>query len=109
MNTFAQSEISEADSENSEKIFQASSDFIHRSIAGLDVLISVGGNVANFNGYVELNPAAAVLWDALQSPCSVNTLEQLLVDTYQISHEEAREDVSDFLNRLVEHKMVVTK
>lgn len=33
--------------------------YIHRKAAGNDVLISVGENVANFNGYITLNPAAA--------------------------------------------------
>jgi len=38
--------------------YQAKKGFVHRSIAGNDVLISVGANVANFNGYIMLNPTA---------------------------------------------------
>lgn len=34
-----------------QKTYQASQDYIYRKIAGADVLISVGSNIANFNGY----------------------------------------------------------
>ena len=46
----------------SRKTYQASQNFIHRKIADSDVLISVGSNIANFNGYIELNGSAADLW-----------------------------------------------
>ena len=48
--------------------YQTVEGFVHRQVAGNDVLISVGANVANFNGYITLNPTASFLWDALTQP-----------------------------------------
>ena len=91
----------------SEKTYQASKDYIYRKVAESDVLISVGSNIANFNGYIELNQAAVDLWKKLQEPCRLSELEQVLEEKYGISHEEAAADVNDFINELQEHEMVV--
>ncbi|MCI7097573.1 MAG: PqqD family protein [Lachnospiraceae bacterium] len=93
----------------SRKTYQASQNFIHRKIADSDVLISVGSNIANFNGYIELNGSAADLWEKLQTPSRPDELEQLLETKYGISHETAAEHVLDFLKELQEHDMVVVK
>lgn len=88
------------------KTYIASRDFIHRKVAGANVLISVGGNVADFNGYVELNDSALSLWNALQAPCSLDDLYSHLEKTYQIDHETAMKDVDEFMSMLIEHQMV---
>ena len=41
--------------------YRVAEGFVHRQVAGNDVLISVGANVANFNGYITLNPTASFL------------------------------------------------
>lgn len=92
-----------------QKKYQASQNFIHRKIADSDVLISVGSNIANFNGYIELNESAADLWKKLQEPSRVDELEQVLETKYDIDHETAVEHVLVFLKELQEHEMVVAE
>ena len=86
--------------------FQVKENYIHRKVAGEDVLISIGGNVANFNGYIRLNSSAACLWDQMKQPRTRQQLEQALVDTFEVSREEAETDVLDFLKALQEQGMV---
>jgi len=86
--------------------FQASQNYIHRKITGQDVLICVGEDIANFNGYVQLNATAAALWDAMSAPKTAAELEKLLIDGYGISGEDARSDVAEFLTLLQENKMI---
>lgn len=86
--------------------FQTSHNFIHRNIAGSDVLISVGENIANFNGYIQLNSTASFLWDAMKQPKTWDELEKSLQEIYGISQEEASLDVWDFVKELLEHDMV---
>lgn len=88
------------------KKYQASPDYIRRSVGDADVLISVGANIANFNGYIELNPSAADLWERLQTPSTLGDLEQTLEGKYGIAHETAVQDVLDFVRLLMEHDMV---
>lgn len=88
------------------KKFQAKPDYIHRQIMDSDVLISVGGNIANFNGYIELNSSAALLWDEMKTPRTTSELEAALEARFGIPHEQAVEDVLDFLKELQDHDMV---
>lgn len=88
------------------KKYQASENYIHRKIADSDVLISVGSNIANFNGYIQINDSALALWEQLAEPSTLGRLEQVLKDKYRISHEQAVSDVIDFLKVLESHGMV---
>lgn len=89
------------------KKFQSKSDYVHRRIAGNDVLISVGENIANFNGYIELNSSAAFLWDEMKEPRTSEELEKALAEHFHLSQEKAVEDVQDFLKELRENDMVL--
>lgn len=92
-----------------DKKYQASPDYIYRRVADSDVLISIGSNIADFNGYIQLNPSAVCLWKQLSKPKTLDQLETALEETYQIPHERAVEDVIDFLNELKEHDMVTVQ
>jgi Coenzyme PQQ synthesis protein D (PqqD) len=48
----------------------------------------------------ELNPAGAVLWDALKSPRSIPELEELLSTFFGIPADEAASDVDAFVTEL---------
>lgn len=80
--------------------------FVHRQVAGNDILISVGANVANFNGCIILNPVASFLWDALAQPQSVGTLIDLLTEEFDVTQEKAKNDVENFLKMLLHNSMV---
>ena len=89
-----------------EVFYKAKEDFVHRKVAESDVLISVGANVANFNGYITLNPTASLLWDALATPQTVDTLTQMLTAAFDVSDEAAKTDVENFLELLKRNSMV---
>ena len=93
--------------ENSgQKLFRASPDFIHRTIAGQHVLVSIGGNIANFNGYIQLNETAAFLWDQLREPKAEQQLLAALTAEFDVPGEQAEEDMKEFLTQLMENGMV---
>lgn len=86
--------------------YQASKNYIHREIAGSHVLISIGENIANFNGYIQLNDSAVTLWEQLAKPSTLSEMESVLEEKYGITHEQAVEDVIGFMKVLREHDMV---
>lgn len=92
-----------------QKKYQASKDFIHKEIADSDVLISIGSNIADFNGYIELNNSALLLWKTLQEPCELSKLEKTLEEEYNISHEIAVKDVLDCINFLLKNNLVTVQ
>lgn len=81
--------------------------FIHRKIADTDLLISVGENIANFNGCVILNPTASFLWDALSEPKSAEMLIDLLLNEFDVTEDVASKDVEQFLQLLEGNSMVI--
>ena len=87
--------------------YRAAEGFVHRQIADNDVLISVGANVANFNGYITLNPTASFLWDALAQPRTAVALTDLLTEEFDVAREIAEKDVEFFLQMLQRNRMVV--
>ena len=89
------------------KTFQSKGDYVHRRIVDNDVLISVGENIANFNGYIELNISAAFLWDEMKEPRTASELEKALEEHFNLPHDKAVEDVLDFLKELQENDMVI--
>lgn len=91
----------------SSKKFQSKSDYVHRRIVDNDVLISVGENIANFNGYIELNSSAAFLWDEMKEPRTSGELEKSLEEHFHLPHETAVADVQDFLKELQDNDMVL--
>lgn len=88
------------------KKYKVSENYVHRKIADSDVLISIGSNIANFNGYIQLNSSAVSLWEQLEEPSTMEQMEKVLENRYGISHQQAVEDVIDFLQELKDHDMV---
>ena len=91
------------------KTYQAKDGYIHRKVTGMDVLIPVGENIANFNGCIELNESAAFLWKQLSNPQTLEELEEKLVAEFEIDLQQAKDDVWDFVKKLHMNNMVVVK
>ena len=86
--------------------YRAKSNFIHRKVAKRDILIPVADNVANFNGFIELNETAMFLWECLQNPCTGNKLCESIVEEYDVNPEKAAEDVRTLLTSYLDRKMI---
>lgn len=89
------------------KKFQIKSSYLQREIGDSDVVISVGQNIADFNGYIELNTGASFLCNEMKEPRTTNELEEALEKEFHIPHKQAVEDVLDFLIVLREKDMVI--
>ena len=80
--------------------------FIHRNVAGSDMLISIGSNIANLNGYIEMNESAAFMWENMNEETTVGKLVELLAKEYEINEEQAYEDVCLFVEELKNNGML---
>lgn len=87
--------------------YQAKDCYLHRKIAGQDILISLGGNIANFNGYVALNDTSSFLWDAMAKPVTKQMLVQALLGEFDVPEETAGQDVDEFITMLLEKEMIL--
>ena len=80
--------------------------FILRKIAGEDVVVPIGNNIADFNGIINLNESAAFLLGLLKDDVSTSELIKQLIDKYEIDKELAIKDVDNFIDILKEHQML---
>ena len=80
--------------------------FIRRNIADCEVIIPIGGNVANFNGFIELNSTAAFIWDKLSHGITKELLCSEMCSCFGIEADEAKADIDDFFGILLENKMI---
>lgn len=80
--------------------------FILRRVAGQDVVIPMGNNIADFNGIITLNETAAFLWKNLQQDITKEELLDCLLQEYEIDREKAAEDLDELLSVLEERKIL---
>ena len=75
-------------------------DLIKREIAGDVLLVPVGKTVYDSNGLYVLNELGNFLWDLLPQVNSREELCQAVLQEYEVSEEEARKDIAEFLEQL---------
>ena len=82
------------------------SGFVLREVAGSFIVVAVGEAVKNFNGIINLNETGAFLWKILESGATKEELIAKLLEEYDVDEKTATEDVSKFINKLSEAKLV---
>ena len=81
--------------------------YILRTIAGSNVLVPIGNEIANFNGVISLNDSAKFLWENLKEDITTEELTDNIIKEYEIDRELADKDVNEFIKILSENKMLV--
>lgn len=74
--------------------------FVTREIGGKQVAVAVGERTKTFNGMITLNATAALLWQALETDQTKESLTKLLQDTFDVDGQRATADVENFLAQL---------
>lgn len=80
--------------------------FILREVAGSFIVVAVGEAVKEFNGIVNLNETGAVLWKILEKGATKEQLVKALLAEYDVDETTAEKDVSAFIEKLQEAKLV---
>lgn len=81
-------------------------DFVHREIMGDHVLVPVGKTSAVFNGLFPLTDTAAFIWDMLPDAPDEEYIVNKLLGEYEVDKETAESDVSEFLSKLREFRII---
>ena len=71
-----------------------------REIAGESILIPVGALALKVHGMVSLSESGRLLWEKLQTECSIQELTDAVLAEYEIDSETAEKDVMEFLKKL---------
>lgn len=76
--------------------------FILRKVAGKHVVVAIGSASKVLNGMIKLNDTGVFCWNYLLKGISEDDLGGVLMSEYDISEEQARADLSSFLDTLRE-------
>ena len=79
--------------------------FLLRKVAGKNIVVSVGANV-EFNGMLTLNETGMFYWEMLKSETTKEEMLDNILKEYDVSREEASEDLDEFLSKLTEAKIL---
>jgi hypothetical protein len=75
-------------------------EFLVRDVAGELLAIPVGQTALNFNGMICLNDVSALIWKGLQEGKTKAAILETILNEFDVSHEEAAEDLEQFLQEL---------
>ena len=74
--------------------------FVLRQVADNWVVLPVGEAALEFTAMMRLNDAGALLWKTLEKEPTADALVAALTAEYDVSQQQAREDVEAFLQKL---------
>lgn len=78
------------------------SDFVIREVAGTWVVLPIGEASIKFNGMINLNPTAVFIWKALEVDTSLEAIAERMAAEYKVTYDKALQDVTEFVQKLVE-------
>lgn len=76
-------------------------EFVLREIAGDYIIIPTGKTVLEFNGLITVNEVGVSIWNMLQKEVTFDKLVQGILDEYDVEEQVAREDIREFLDKLI--------
>ena len=80
--------------------------YMLRNVAGYNVVVPVGEAALDFNGMINLNESGAFLWKRLENETTEEALVKALLDEYETTEEIAKKDVSAFVQKMREAKLI---
>ena len=75
-------------------------EFVVRQIMEHTVAVPVGQIALQFNGMIVLNSVSKVIWSCLEQETNVEQIVTAVTDAFEVSSQEAREDILEFLDKL---------
>lgn len=72
--------------------------FLLSCVAGNHVVVPVGN--VSFNGMLNLNETAVLIWKKLEEGCEENDLVAAFLEEYDVTEERAKADIIVFLDKL---------
>lgn len=75
-------------------------EFVVRQVMDDIVAIPVGEEASRFGGMLLLNEVSRVIWTELEKGADLDSLVTAVTDAFEVSAEEAREDILELLEQL---------
>jgi len=82
------------------KSYTKKSDFVTRSITDETIIVPVRGGVGDLNSIYTLNEMGTRIWELMNDGTDIDKMAETISSEYEVSMEEAKKDVTEFLSSL---------
>lgn len=83
-------------------IYKKDSNIVSRKIGDEFILVPIKNNVGDLENIYTLGEVGARIWELIDGENNVISIEQSIMDEFQVSEKEAQDDLVDFLYELEE-------
>ena len=80
--------------------------WVTRQIAGETLIVPVAGQGMDVDSIYVLNEVASRIWELVGSPTTADRIAAVVVSEFDVSREQAAEDVAEFLKSLGERGLI---
>ena len=80
--------------------FEKASNYVTREVAGETIIVPVRSNVADLDSMYTLNELGTTVWQLMDGRTSVGQIVESVCGVYEVTPEEAKKDVLDFVRSL---------
>ena len=92
--------------EGLDRIYNKNENFVFRKIEDETILVPIKDNVGDMGSIYNLNEVAAFVWEQLDGKKSLRDIKHRLSEEYEVSAEEAEDDLSAYIAQLKEIEAV---
>lgn len=92
---------------NLEHCYKRNDSFVFRRIDNETILLPIKDNVGDMGSIYNLNEVGAFVWDQLNGRQDLMVIKDKILAEYDISSQEAEDDLREFLTDLVEIEAVI--
>lgn len=89
-----------------ETVLSHSQNIVTRKTGNEYVLVPVTNNIADMNSVFTLNDTGAFIWEHIDGEKKVSEIIAALISEYDISEEEAKNDVFEFVDDLNKYLII---
>lgn len=79
---------------------------VKRKVVDETILVPIDNTSLSVKGLITLNESAELIWDALPDAKSESELAELLCAEYEVTADEAKRDVGEFLESLRQYGII---
>lgn len=89
-----------------ERYFKKSDGFVEKEIGEETILVPLVDSVAKMDEVITLNEIGSFIYKKLTNKKSFSALTREILETYEVSKEDAESDLTDFLNKAIMKKII---
>ena len=86
--------------------FVRNREVVSRQIEGELIIVPIRHGVGDMNSLYTLNQVGTVLWDFMQEEHTVPEMMNRVCEEFEVTATQALDDIREFLNSLLEEKLV---